>query len=67
MQFPSKTVHIRAFAAVAGLGCVLSAAAQMGGVSTGAAAAPVYDAEHRPITAGGFVDHGPIVFRDITK
>ncbi|HEX4005618.1 MAG TPA: CRTAC1 family protein [Acidobacteriaceae bacterium] len=31
------------------------------------AAAPVYDAEKRPITAGGFVDKGPIVFEDDTK
>src|ERR1035438_7067248 len=38
-----------------------------GGNSTGGTFAPVYDQEHRPITAGGFVDHGPIVFQDITK
>jgi len=40
---------------------------QQGGVSTGAAYAPVHDAENRPITAGGFVDHGPIVFKDISQ
>jgi enediyne biosynthesis protein E4 len=38
-----------------------------GGVSAGVAAAPVYDAERRPITAGGFVDTGPVIFEDITK
>ena len=38
-----------------------------GGNSTGAAAKAVYDAEHRPITAGGFVTTGPIVFKDISK
>jgi hypothetical protein len=38
-----------------------------GGVASGVAAAPVYDAEKRPITAGGFVDKGPIVFEDDTK
>jgi hypothetical protein len=38
-----------------------------GGVSSGVAAAPVYDEQKRPITAGGFVDKGPIVFQDITK
>jgi hypothetical protein len=38
-----------------------------GGNSTGGTFAPVYDAEHRPITAGGFVEEGPIVFQDITK
>ncbi len=39
----------------------------MGGISSGVASAPVYDAQRRPITAGGFVDKGPIVFQDITK
>ena len=38
-----------------------------GGVSSGVAAAPVYDAEKRPITAGGFVDKGPVIFNDVTK
>jgi enediyne biosynthesis protein E4 len=37
------------------------------GVSTGAAHAPVKDAQSRPITAGGFVDGAPVVFIDITK
>src|SRR5450755_102860 len=27
---------------------------------------PVFDAQHRPITAGGFVDGAPVVFEDIT-
>ncbi len=40
---------------------------RMGGVASGVAAAPVYDAEHRPITAGGFVDKGPVIFEDITR
>lgn len=35
--------------------------------STGAAAKPIYDAQHRPITAGGFVNSGPIVFKDVAK
>ena len=38
-----------------------------GGNSTGGTFAPVYDPEHRPITAGGFVNAGPIVFQDVTK
>ena len=38
----------------------------MGSNSAGGAA-PVYDAEKRPITAGGFVDSGPVVFEDVTK
>ena len=37
------------------------------GVATGTIHAPVKDAKHRPITAGGFVDGGPVVFIDITK
>jgi hypothetical protein len=28
---------------------------------------PVFDAQHRPITAGGFIDGAPIVFEDITR
>ncbi len=40
---------------------------QTGGASTGTVHPPVYDAQHRPITEGGFVDHGLIVFEDVTK
>ncbi len=35
-------------------------------VNTGAAHAAILDAEHRPITAGGFVKDGPVIFEDIT-
>ncbi|MGB6132879.1 MAG: CRTAC1 family protein [Acidobacteriaceae bacterium] len=35
-----------------------------GGSSTGGAHAAIYDSEHRPITAGGFVQSGPVVFLD---
>ncbi len=38
-----------------------------GAVSTGAAHAAVLDNEKRPITAGGFVDTGPIVFQEIAE
>jgi hypothetical protein len=38
-----------------------------GGVNTGGAHMAVYDQEHRPITAGGFVSSGPVVFEDITQ
>ena len=41
--------------------------AAMGGVNTGTPHAAVLDAEHRPITAGGFVKTGPIVFQDIAE
>jgi hypothetical protein len=37
----------------------------MGGASTGAAHAAVLDAQHRPITAGGFVSSGPVIFQDV--
>src|SRR5215467_9248554 len=40
---------------------------QQNGVSTGGVFPPVHDAEHRPITAGGFADQGPIVFRDMSQ
>ena len=39
----------------------------MGGIASGVAAAAVYDEQKRPITAGGFVDTGTVVFEDITK
>ncbi len=35
------------------------------GVNTGGAHAAILDDQHRPITAGGFVKSGPIVFEDI--
>jgi hypothetical protein len=40
---------------------------QSGMVSTSGAHAPVLDAEKRPITAGGFVDSGPVVFENVTE
>jgi hypothetical protein len=45
------------------------ASAQQSGMGTRLPACllPVHDAENRPITAGGFVDSGPIVFQDISK
>jgi hypothetical protein len=36
-------------------------------MASGSAAPAQYDAQGRPITAGGFVADGPIVFEDITK
>jgi enediyne biosynthesis protein E4 len=40
-----------------------------GGISSAGTFAPTYDAQHRPITAGGFVEPGqaPVVFEDATK
>jgi enediyne biosynthesis protein E4 len=39
--------------------------AQQPGAATGAAQKAEFDAQHRPITAGGFVKTGPIVFQDV--
>ncbi|HTM18616.1 MAG TPA: CRTAC1 family protein [Terracidiphilus sp.] len=39
----------------------------MGGISSAGTFAPVYDEHKRPITAGGFVEKGPIIFDDVTK
>ena len=39
----------------------------MGGVNTGSPHAAVMDAEHRPITAGGFVKSGPTLFEDVAE
>lgn len=39
----------------------------MGGIAGGIGAAPQYDEQKRPITAGGFVEKGPVIFQDITK
>jgi hypothetical protein len=38
-----------------------------GVVSTGAAHAAVLDSEKRPITAGGFVERGPVVFQEVAE
>jgi enediyne biosynthesis protein E4 len=42
-------------------------APNQGGMSTSGAHAPVLDEEKRPITAGGFVDAGPVIFEDIAE
>jgi enediyne biosynthesis protein E4 len=42
-------------------------AQSQGSVSTSGVYAPVLDEEKRPITAGGFVDSGPIVFQDVAE
>jgi enediyne biosynthesis protein E4 len=38
-----------------------------GSVSTSGVYAPVLDEQKRPITAGGFVDSGPVVFQDLAE
>src|SRR6202789_3720971 len=44
-----------------------SAQPQQGGSATRGEFAPVLDSEKRPITAGGFVKTGPIIFKDIAE
>jgi enediyne biosynthesis protein E4 len=39
----------------------------MGGISSAGTFAPIYDEQKRPITAGGFLDKGPVVFADASK
>ena len=38
-----------------------------GGSATAGVFAPVLDSERRPITAGGFVKDGPVIFKDIAQ
>lgn len=40
---------------------------QSQGMSAGASSPPTFDAEGRPITAGGFVNSGPTVFQDVSE
>jgi enediyne biosynthesis protein E4 len=40
---------------------------EQGGSATGGVFAPVLDSEKRPITAGGFVKTGPVIFQDISE
>ncbi len=42
-------------------------AQQQSGSATGGTFAPVLDSENRPITAGGFVKDGPVIFKDISQ
>jgi hypothetical protein len=44
-----------------------SAQPQQGGSATRGEFAPVLDSEKRPITAGGFVKNGPVIFKDIAE
>jgi hypothetical protein len=39
----------------------------MGGSSTAGTHEAVHDAENRPITAGGFVSSGPVIFKDVSQ
>lgn len=43
------------------------AAGQQGGIAAGTAQKAQFDEQHRPITAGGFVKSGPVIFLDVAK
>lgn len=43
------------------------APAQQTGSATAGEYAPLLDSEKRPITAGGFVKGGPVIFKDISE
>jgi hypothetical protein len=52
--------------------CAWAQAAQVqhegsGGIASGGVRKPIYDSANRPITAGGTVKTGPIIFMDIAK
>lgn len=42
-------------------------AAPVQGMATGGFHKPIFDAESRPITAGGFVPGAPVIFADVTR
>ncbi|MHB1023198.1 MAG: CRTAC1 family protein [Acidobacteriaceae bacterium] len=77
MQWKRVFVYRLAAVLAASLACGPMAAGQQAGepagqaagmgVNTGAAHAAVLDEQHRPITAGGFVKTGPVIFEDIAK
>jgi hypothetical protein len=46
---------------------VANAQPGQGGSATRGAFTPVLDSERRPITKGGFVKHGPVVFMDVAE
>ena len=40
---------------------------EVGGIAAGDRTALLFDAQNRPITAGGFVDDAPVIFLDVTE
>jgi enediyne biosynthesis protein E4 len=48
-------------------GVVVTDQTPQGGSSTRGSFAPILDSEKRPITAGGFVKSGPVIFLDVTQ
>jgi hypothetical protein len=69
----ARAVRIALLAAFACTGGAVAASAQAAagmtppsaGVQTGGVHTAVLDAQHRPITAGGFVKSGPVIFQNV--
>ena len=66
-RFSLRSMAVAALCSTLLPGTVRAQAPQMGGANTGGVHQAVLDAEHRPITAGGFVKSGPIVFLDVAQ
>jgi hypothetical protein len=71
MRYAVKTfvlfsLILKATAGLDSLAQVGSSVPQSGSATAGVFA-PVLDSEMRPITAGGFVKDGPVIFKDITQ
>jgi len=66
-RFSLRSMAVAALCSTLLPGTVRAQAPQMGGANTGGVHQAVLDAEHRPITAGGFVKSGPLVFLDVAQ
>ena len=64
-SFPASSVLIAIL--IAAICAPILAQESMGGSSTGGSHAAIHDSQNRPITAGGFVPSGPVIFQDVSK
>ena len=64
---PAFALAQAAVSGIAPLSASTGAQSAASGQDTGSPHAAVLDAQHRPITAGGFVKTGPVVFEDISE
>ena len=64
-SFPASSVLIATL--IASICVPVLAQESMGGSSTGGSHAAIHDSQNRPITAGGFVESGPVIFQDVSK
>ena len=67
-RWPLRRIRLFAVSLFFGLhGLSQPRAQQQGSASTSAPNVSSHDTQNRPITAGGFVQHGPVVFTDASK